>query len=104
MGIIYASNHYKVKWTGIGSKEAMIKALKDGKTIYASMQNGKFAKPTYNHIILYNYNENMNKTYTLDPLTKMNNGWNDIDLVWREQCMNPDDRTGGYAFYSLEER
>ena len=105
MGIIYASNHFNVKWTGIGTKEDMIEALKEGKIIYASMQNGKFAKPTYNHvIIMYDYNESTNKTYTLDPLTTLNNGWNDVDLIWREQCMDPDDRTGGYAFYSLEEK
>ena len=105
MGIIYASNKYGVKWTGIGSKDEMIRALKQGKIIYASMQDGKYAKPTYNHIIMmYDYNESKNQTYTLDPLLTSNNGWNDVNQIWREQCMDPDDRTGGYAFYSLEEK
>ena len=104
-GIIYASDYYNVKWQGIGTKEEMIDALSKGKIIYASMQNGKFAAPTYNHsIIMYNYDENNNTTYTLDPLKRENNGWNSIDLIWEEQCMDPDDRSGGYAFYSLEEK
>ena len=31
----------------------MTEALKQGKIVYASMQNGKFAKPTYNHVIVW---------------------------------------------------
>ena len=105
MGIIHASNYFQVKWKGIGTQEELEEALKQGKVVYASMQNGKFAKPTYNHVIvMYNYNENTNMTNVLDPLTPLNNGWSDLKQIWKEQCMDPDDRTGGYAFYSLEEK
>jgi len=105
MGIIHASNYFQVKWKGIGTQEELEETLKQGKVVYASMQNGKFAKPTYNHVIvMYNYNENTNMTNVLDPLTPLNNGWSDLKQIWKEQCMDPDDRTGGYAFYSLEEK
>ena len=105
MGVIYASNHFNVKVKGIGSKEALVAALKEGKIVYASMQNGKFAKPTYNHVIvMYDYDEEKDATFTLDPLYSFNNEWTKVDLIWREQCMDPDDRTGGFALYSLEDK
>ena len=105
MGIIYASDHFGVKWKGIGTKEKFIEALKSGKIVYASMQKGKYATPSYNHsILLVNYNESTNQTYAFDPLKKDNNGWNSINQIWNEQCMDPDDRLGGFAFYSLEEK
>ena len=104
LGIIYASDHYHVKWKGINSKEELIGELKQGKIVYGTMQNGKFATERWNHaIVMYDYkNESKEKTYTLDPLNENNNGWTNIDLIWKEQCQDPDDRLGGFTFYSLE--
>ena len=102
-GIIYASNHYNVKYNGIDSKEKLINELKNGKIVFAAMQNGTFATLRWNHaIILFNYNEKDNTTFAYDPLNKMNNRWHKIDIIWNEQSTDPDDRTGGYAIYSLE--
>lgn len=100
LGIIYASNYFKVKYTPITSKEDLIKELYSGKIVFAAMGNGRFATAFYNHaIILYGYNRG--NTYAYDPLKISNNGEVPIDTVFNEQSRDPDDSLGGANFYSL---
>lgn len=100
LGIIYAANYFKVKYTPITSKKELINELSDGKIVFAAMGNGKFATPFYNHaIILYGYNKG--DTYAYDPLKVSNNGEVSIDTIFNEQSRDPDDSLGGANFYSL---
>ncbi len=102
-GVIYASNHFGIKYTGIDSKEKLVESLKEGKIVYAAMQNGTFATPRWNHaIIVFDYDESNDTTFAYDPLNTANNRWHKINLIWDEQSRDPDDRTGGYAIYALE--
>ena len=100
--IIYASNHYGINYKNIYTKEELIEELEKGRIVYGTMQNGKFATPRWNHAILvYDYSNDKVRTIASDPLNINNNGWVDIDLVWNEKNTDPDDLTGGSAFYSL---
>ena len=102
-GIIYASEHFNIKYIGIDSKDKLREQLKSGKIVFAAMQNGTFATLRWNHaIILFNYNDKDDTTFVYDPLNTANNRWHKIDIIWREQSQDPDDRLGGYALYALE--
>ncbi len=104
MAIIKASEYYHVKVEPIYTKEQLVEHLKAGKIVYASMQNGKFATPTWNHaIIMYDYKDDKAMTYASDPLQTVNNGYVDVDLIWREKNTDPDDTSGGSAIYALSE-
>ena len=100
--IIYASQHYGITYKNIYTKEQLIEELEKGNIIYASMQNGKFATPYWNHaILIYDYSNDKVRTIASDPLNSNNNGWVDIDLIWNQKNTDPDDLTGGSALYSL---
>ena len=100
--IIYASNHYEVNYKNIYTKEELIEELEKGRIVYGTMQNGKFATPRWNHaILIYDYSDDRVRTIASDPLNIYNNGWVDIDLIWKEKNTDPDDLTGGSALYSL---
>ena len=104
MAIIYASNKYGVNYKNIYTKESLKNELDKGNIVYGTMQNGKFARPNWNHaIIIYDYDESNGKVKTIasDPLDIYNNGWVDVDLIWNEKNTDPDDLTGGSALYSL---
>ena len=102
LAIIYATDYFNIKRTGISSLEQLNQELEKGKIVFAAMGNGKFATPTWNHaILLYNHTGD-NMTYALDPLTDKNNGWIETYRIWNEQSTDPDDKRGGYIFYALE--
>ena len=102
MGIVYATRHYGINIHPIKSKNELIEELLSGKIVFAAMTNGRFATPNWNHaIVVYDYDEEAEKTLALDPLNKNNNKWTDIDIVWNEQSKDPDDTSGGAALYSL---
>ena len=102
MGIIYASQHFGVKYTPINSKEEMQQSLDDGKIVFAAMGNGKFGTIHWNHAIIISHYKD-GEGYALDPLNRNNNGWVSIDLLFREQSKDKDDSRGGSNFYALEE-
>ena len=102
--IIYATKNYGVNQTPIKTKDNLIKELSSGKIVFAAMGNGKFGTAKWNHaIVVYNYNEENNKTYAMDPLNKDNNGWISVNTIWNEQSNDSDDISGGAALYALSE-
>ena len=100
--IVKASDYFGIKRTALKTKQELEKALQEGKIVFAAMGNGKYGKPQYNHaIIIFGYYCN-NTTNTYDPLLMYNNTRVDIELLWREQSIDPDDYSGGSNFHSLE--
>ena len=101
LGIIYATNNYHIKRTGINSKEELDTALQDGKIVFAAMGPGTYGTPLWNHaIILNDYNNGM--THSYDPLYPSKNIWIDTSTVWSQRSTDPDDYRGGSVFYGLE--
>ena len=101
LGIIYATNNYHIKRTGINSKEELDNALQDGKIVFAAMGPGTYGTPLWNHaIILNDYNNGM--THSYDPLYPSKNIWIDTSTIWSQKSTDPDDYRGGSVFYGLE--
>ena len=101
VGIIYATDKYHIKRTGINSLEELNKSLKEGKLVFCVMGNGIYGTRFWNHaIIVKEYNNG--KTYSYDPLTTNNNRWIDTSTIWSQKSTDPDDYRGGSVFYALE--
>ena len=101
LAIIYATNRYGVNRTGISNTTELKERLMEGKIVYASMGNGKFATIYWNHAIIMSGLRNGHETYAIDPLRSDNNGWIDINEIWNQKCQDPDDMRGGYYLYAL---
>ena len=101
LAVVEAAKYYNVKYTPITTVDDTIKALTDGKIIYAAMGPGKFGTTSWNHAIVF-HKYLGNSTYIYDPLRVSNNGYVSLEQIWNERSMDVDDARGGSMFYALE--
>lgn len=100
LAIIYATDHFGIKRSGVSSKEDLDRQLQEGKIVFAAMGPGIYGTNLWNHaIILLGYNDG--NTFSYDPLHTTNNMWVSTSTIWSQKSMDPDDYRGGYVFYGL---
>ena len=101
LGIIYATNYFGIRRTGINSKEELDTALQQGKIVFAAMGNGIYGTAFWNHaIILKGYSNG--STYSYDPLDTSKNIWVSTTTIWSQKSTDWDDYRGGSVFYALD--
>ena len=101
LGIIYATDNFQIKRTGISSQADLDRALQEGKLVFAAMGNGVYGTKFWNHAILLKGYNNGN-TFSYDPLNTNNNRWINTSIAWSQRSTDWDDYRGGSVFYSLE--
>ena len=90
-GVVYAINAYGYSHSVITSKEQLIAAIQSGKSVFAAVGNGIFARGGLTHaIVLSGYSNG--KTKAMDPDNVNTTGrWYDVNTIWNQRSTDPYD-------------
>lgn len=89
--------NYKV----IDSKEELEKTLKSGTLVYGAVGHGIFVNGYSTHaIIMTGYENGKTKAFDPDNMAKTNK-WYNIDDIWKERSLAPEDNMTGGAFIAI---
>ena len=100
-GVVYAINAYGYSHSVITSKEQLIAALQSGKSVFAAVGNGIFARGGLTHaIVLSGYSNG--KTKAMDPDNVNTTGrWYDVNTIWNQRSTDPYDNNIGGPFVQI---
>ena len=100
-GVVYAINAYGYSHSVITSKEQLIAAIQSGKSVFAAVGNGIFARGGLTHaIVLSGYSNG--KTKAMDPDNVNTTGrWYDVNTIWNQRSTDPYDNNIGGPFVQI---
>ena len=97
-GAAAAIEHWGCNYRVINSKDDLKAALKNGNIVFGSVGHGIFVKGYSTHAIILSGYQN-GKTHAVDPDNpEKTNKWYNIDDIWSQRSMAPEDNSVGGPF------
>ena len=101
LGVQEVVSQWGLNYKVIDSKEELEKTLKNGTLVYGAVGHGIFVNGYSTHaVLLTGYENGKTKAFDPDNMAKTNK-WYNIDDIWKERSLAPEDNMTGGAFIAI---
>ena len=101
LGVQEVVSQWGLNYKVIDSKEELEKTLKNGTLVYGAVGHGIFVNGYSTHaVLLTGYENGKMKAFDPDNMAKTNK-WYNIDDIWKERSLAPEDNMTGGAFIAI---
>ena len=101
LGVQEVVSQWGLNYKVIDSKEELEETLKNGTLVYGAVGHGIFVNGYSTHaVLLTGYENGKTKAFDPDNMAKTNK-WYDIDDIWKERSLAPEDNMTGGAFIAI---
>ena len=101
LGVQEVVSQWGLNYKVIDSKEELEETLKSGTLVYGAVGHGIFVNGYSTHaVLLTGYENGKTKVFDPDNMAKTNK-WYNIDDIWKERSLAPEDNMTGGAFIAI---
>ena len=101
LGVQEVVSQWGLNYKVIDSKEELEETLKNGTLVYGAVGHGIFVNGYSTHaVLLTGYENGKTKVFDPDNMAKTNK-WYNIDDIWKERSLAPEDNMTGGAFIAI---